>query len=77
MTESELRTILFRTVDDFGPVDGLAMLLQAIDEDEDMRLAAAKYGHLIVTAIREARTATVHSFCHRWPIFGPIFFEIV
>lgn len=60
MSEEELRTLVFRTVEDYGQKDGLAMLLQYADDNEEFRLAAAKYGYIITQAIREAKTATLH-----------------
>jgi len=60
MTEEKLREIVFRSVDDYGPVEALAMMLQYAEDNEEFRIAAAKYGHVITEAIREAKMATVH-----------------
>ena len=60
MTEQELREIVFSCVAEHGEDKAREILKRRAEEDSEFMLAAARHGAVIVDALLEARTATIH-----------------
>lgn len=59
ISEAELREIVFSEVREHGPKEARRRLKLRANTDFEFMLAAAKYGHVIVQALRESKGATL------------------